>query len=161
MQLSYLHLLITPMGAMGNRELSSNVQKILCFIRRFVVSPRTKVYVPAATLCCSPPSRISALTGVVRTYVTVGPFHFQHEHTFPCGVFTTTSNRCSRRFGMGENSTVSYPGFPCRGVQPVGDRAVGVMIKRVHICAPERAVRLSAVPMLPDGRCAHFDREQP
>ena len=27
---------------MGNRELSSNVQKILCFIRRFVVSPPNK-----------------------------------------------------------------------------------------------------------------------
>ena len=48
-----------------------------------------------------------------------------------------------------------------RAVHPVRDRAVGIVIERVHVGAPHRAVGLYAVPVLPDRRRALGDGIEP
>src|SRR5690606_10940050 len=46
-------------------------------------------------------------------------------------------------------------------VQPLADGAIGVVVERVHTGILKAAIRLDAVPALPDRRSALFDRIQP
>ena len=48
-----------------------------------------------------------------------------------------------------------------RAVHPIGNGTVSIVVERVHVGAPHRAVGLYAVPVLPDGRCALGYRIEP
>src|SRR6185503_9829964 len=46
-------------------------------------------------------------------------------------------------------------------IHPFTNRAVGIVVERIHPHILKRAVRLLAIPPFPDRRCALLDREEP